>query len=128
MTREVLVRFLAEGPSEAELFAAKQNLVGGFPLRLDSNRKILDNVAAIGFYRLPFDYLDRYTENVEKVTVSEIRAAFARRVLPEHLVTVVVAASEAAAQASASGPAARARQTDVHGGGQRRVKYAPCPK
>lgn len=90
VTRDVLARFLAEGPSEAELVAAKQNLVGGFPLRLDSNRKILDNVAAIGFYGLPLDYLDRYTENVQRVTASEIRAAFARRVSPEHLVTVVV--------------------------------------
>lgn len=67
MTRDVLAGFLAEGPSAAELKAAKQNMVGGFPLRLDSNRKILDNVAVIGFYGLPLDYLDRYAENVEKV-------------------------------------------------------------
>lgn len=53
LTRQVLANFLAEGPSEAELQAAKQNLVGSFPLRLDSNRKILDNIAVIGFYGLP---------------------------------------------------------------------------
>jgi len=34
--------FIAKGPSEKELVAAKQNIVGGFPLRIDSNRKILD--------------------------------------------------------------------------------------
>jgi zinc protease len=65
--------------------------VGSFPLRLDSNRKILENVAVIGFYGMPLDYLDRYAENIEKVTVADIRAAFARRVKPGHLVTVVVA-------------------------------------
>jgi zinc protease len=91
LTREVLAGFLAEGPSEAELQAAKQNLTGSFPLRLDSNRKILDNVSVIGFYGLPLDYLDRYAENIEKVTVSEIKAAFARHVKPENMVTVVVA-------------------------------------
>lgn len=91
VTRDVLSGFLAEGPGEAELQAAKQNLIGSFPLRLDSNRKILENVAVIGFYGLPLDYLDRYAENVENVTSAEIRAAFARHVRPENMVTVVVA-------------------------------------
>jgi len=90
VTRDVLDNFLAEGPSEAELVAAKQNLIGSFPLRLDSNRKILDNVAMIGFYGLPLDYLDRYAENVEQVTAAEIKAAFARHVKAENMVTVVV--------------------------------------
>ncbi|MBV5331211.1 insulinase family protein, partial [bacterium] len=67
VTRDVLAGFLAQGPSKAELQAAKQNLIGSFPLRLDSNRKILDNVAVIGYYGFPLDYLDRYAENVEKV-------------------------------------------------------------
>jgi hypothetical protein len=80
VTREVLAEFLATGPSEAELQAAKQNLIGSFPLRLDSNRKILENVAMIGFYGLPLDYLDRYPENIERVTAAEIQAAFARHV------------------------------------------------
>jgi len=91
VTREVLATFLAEGPSETELQAAKQNLIGSFPLRLDSNRKILENVALIGFYDLPLDYLDRYPENIEKVSVADIKAAYSRHVRPEHLVTVVVA-------------------------------------
>lgn len=90
VTREVLAGFLATGPDADELQAAKQYLVGSFPLRLDSNRKLLDTVSVIGYYGLPLDYLDRYAENVEKVTASDIRAAFARHVKPEHLVTVVV--------------------------------------
>jgi zinc protease len=90
VTREVLARFLAEGPSEEELLAAKKYLSGSFPLRLDSNGKLLDNVAIIGFYGLPLDYLDTYVDKIEKVTADEVRAAFARHVKPEHLVTVVV--------------------------------------
>lgn len=91
VTRDVLQQFLTEGPSESELKAAKANIVGSFPLRLDSNRKILDNVAAIGFYGLPLDYLDTYARKIEQVTVADVRAAFSRHVLPAHLVTVVVA-------------------------------------
>ena len=90
VARDVLATFLAEGPSEAELQAAKQNIAGSFPLRLDSNRKLLDNVAVIAFYGLPLDYLDRYVQNVEKVTAADVRVAFARHVRPENLVTVVV--------------------------------------
>ncbi len=92
VAREVLDKFMAEGPSEEELRAAKQNLVGSFPLRLDSNRKILENVANIAFYGLPLDYLERYRESVEKVTAADVRAAFARHVPLQNIVTVMVAA------------------------------------
>ena len=92
--RVVLDEFLAHGPSVAELKAAKQNLVGGFALRIDSNRKLLEQVALIGFYQLPLSWLDDFTARVEKVSVAEVRAVFARRVRPEHLVTVVVGSGE----------------------------------
>jgi zinc protease len=92
VTREVLTGFLKDGPSEEELTAAKANLTGSFPLRLDSNKKILDNVANIGFYGLPLDYLDQYQAKVQAVTVADVKAAFARRVRPENLITVTVAA------------------------------------
>jgi len=92
VVRETLTRFLRDGPTEAEVQAAKSNLVGGFPLRIDSNRKILDNLANIGFNRLPLDYLERWPDRVQAVTVEQIRAAFARHLKPESLVTVVVGA------------------------------------
>ena len=96
VVREVLARFLAEGPTATELTAAKANLVGGFPLRIDSNRKILDNLANIGFFGLPLDYLDTWPGRVEQVTAAQIKAAFARYVLPDRMATVVVGAGDAA--------------------------------
>ena len=92
LTRDVLDGFLKEGPSADELAAAKANLTGSFPLRLDSNKKILDNVAVIGFYGLPLDWLDRYQEKVQAVTVDDVKQAFSRRVRPTDLITVTVAA------------------------------------
>ena len=80
MTREVLTDFLKDGPSDDELAAAKANLTGSFPLRLDSNKKILDNVANIGFYGLPLDYLDQYQAKVQEVTAI-VGGEFRRRVL-----------------------------------------------
>lgn len=91
VVRQVLADFLAKGPTASELQAAKDNIIGGFPLRLDSNKKLLDNAAVIGFYGLPLDWLDRYPARVAAVTVADIRAAFARHVDPAHLLTVKVA-------------------------------------
>ena len=92
VARDVLDGFLKDGPSPDELAAAKANLTGSFPLRLDSNKKLLDNAAAIGFYGLPLDYLDQYQAKVQAVTAEQIRQAFARHVRPAELITVTVAA------------------------------------
>ena len=92
LSRDVLDGFLKDGPSAEELAAAKANLTGSFPLRLDSNKKILDNVAVIGFYGLPLDYLDNYQKKVQAVTVDEVKRAFSRYVRPADLMTVTVAA------------------------------------
>ena len=90
VARKTLREFVAAGPTEQELRAAKQNIVGGFPLRIDSNRKIHEYLSVIGFYRLPLSYLEDFVKNVERVTVSDIREAFLRRINPERMVTVVV--------------------------------------
>lgn len=92
LAREILTDFVANGPTADELAAAKANLTGSFPLRLDSNSKIIGNVAAIGFYGLPLDYLDQYQARVQAVTVDEIKAAFSRHIPLDRLITVTVAA------------------------------------
>jgi zinc protease len=88
--QQTLQRFVDKGPSEEELKAAKQNITGGFPLRIASNSKIIEYLAVIGFYDLPLDYLDRFNERVEAVTREQIRDAFKRRVDPMRLITVQV--------------------------------------
>lgn len=89
VVRDTLAAFIAEGPTEAELQAAKDNIVNGFGLRLDSNAKILGYVSMIGFYRLPLGWLDTYPRAVSAVTAEQVRDAFARRIRPEYLVTVI---------------------------------------
>jgi zinc protease len=92
VVNELLRDFVARGPTEAELKAAKQNIIGGFPLRIDSNAKIHGYLSLIGTYRLPLTYLDDFAKNVERVTAADIKDAFARRIDPERMVTVVVGA------------------------------------
>jgi zinc protease len=90
ITLATLHHFVAAGPTAAELRHAKQNLIGSFPLRLDSNRKILGYLSLIGYYKLPLDYLDQFVKNVDKVTLAEVNSAFKRRIDPEKMVTVIV--------------------------------------
>ncbi len=90
VTRETLADFVKNGPTQEELDQAKQNLTGGFPLRIASNSKIVGYLAMIGFYGLPLDYLDTFVANVEAVTLDQVKDAFRRRVNPDKMVTVVV--------------------------------------
>jgi zinc protease len=93
VSREVVARFIKDGPTAAELKAAKDNLIGGFALRIDSNRKLIDNVANIAWNGLPLNYLDTWTSQVARVTLADIKAAFARKLQADRMVTVVVGAS-----------------------------------
>ena len=88
--RETLERFVKNGPTENELIAAKRNITGGFALRVDSNSKIADYLAMIGFYDLPLDYLDNFNDKVNAVTVAQIKDAFSRRVKADKMLTVLV--------------------------------------
>lgn len=94
LTKQVLKDFVEKGPTEQELVAAKQNIIGGFPLRIDSNSKILGFLAMMGFYGLPLSYLDDYLVAVETVTVDQVRQAFQRRIKPDGMVAVIVGAIE----------------------------------
>lgn len=99
LMRDTINTFIAQGPTQAELDAAKQNLIGGFPLRIDSNSKLVSNLSMMGLHNMPLDYLDTWAAQVEKVTVQSAKQAFARHVNPEKLVTVIVGGPAKAAPA-----------------------------
>jgi len=90
VVRRVLKEFTEKGPTPEELAASKKNVTGGFPLRIDNNRKIAEYLTVIGFYGLPLTYIDDFIPRIEAVTAEQIRDAFRRRVHPEQMLTVVV--------------------------------------
>jgi zinc protease len=90
LTNSILSDFIEKGPSGSELTAAKNNLIGGFPLRIDSNSSIASNLILIGFYNLPLDYLDTYRDNINKVSASDIEKSFKKHIDPKQLITVTV--------------------------------------
>lgn len=88
--KQTLVDFVEQGPTTEQLTAAQKNITGGFALRLDSNSKIADYLAMIGFYQLPLDHLDTFNARVEAVTVEQIKAAYKKRIHPQKMITVLV--------------------------------------
>jgi len=85
-----LREFVKDGPTQKELKATQEYLTGGFPLRIDSNRDILEYLAMIGFYGLPLDYLDKYTQRITDVTTTQVQNAFQKKLSPDRMVTVLV--------------------------------------
>jgi len=92
LVNETVAKFIQNGVTEKELKSAKDNIIGGFPMRIDSNSNILDYLSVIGFYKLPLTYLDDFNKKVAGVTTKQIKDAFQRRIKPENFVTVTVGA------------------------------------
>ncbi|BBP02160.1 M16 family metallopeptidase [Sulfuriferula nivalis] len=90
VVRDTLDTFISGGVTDAELTQAKNNIIGGFPLRIDSNKELLEYIAMMGYYQLPLTYLDDFPKHVADVTVDQIKSAFSRRINVSKLATVVV--------------------------------------
>ena len=90
LLQQELVKYVENGPTESELEDSISNITGSFPLNIDSNSKLLEYIAMIGFYDLPIDYLDHFIENIRSVDLDMINDALSRRVHPDKMVTVIV--------------------------------------
>lgn len=75
VVRTVMQDLFNENITRKQLDEVKANLTGSFAQRMDSNRERIGLMAMIGFYRMPLDYLQVWTEKVESVTLADIKAA-----------------------------------------------------
>lgn len=85
-------KFIANGPTQKELDAAKANLINGYPLRIDNNRKLLDNVSAIAWNNLPLNTMEVWTKQVEGVTLEQVKAAFQKHLAMDRMKIVILGA------------------------------------
>ena len=90
IVQQVLDDFIHEGPTAAELNAAKKYVSGNFALLLDSNRSIAHIVLNIAFYQRALDHLDTYLESISTVTQKEILQAFQYHIDPAKMATILV--------------------------------------
>ncbi|MCQ4348653.1 insulinase family protein [Pseudomonas stutzeri] len=88
LIRDLVRDFVARGPSAAELARVKRELSGSFPLTTASNADIVGQLAAIGFYDLPSTQLEDFMDQVQQLTVEQVRAAMARHLDADAFVVV----------------------------------------
>jgi len=69
--------------TRAELKASKENLIGSFAQRMDSNRERVGLISMIGMYGLPLDYLVSWTSRVDAVTLEQVAKQAERFLKPE---------------------------------------------
>lgn len=101
--------FINEGPTEAELARTKRQINGEFPLSTANNAAIVAQLGMIGFYGLPLNHLQLFLDQVQALTVEDIRAAFARHFDPEQRLVITVGPAPGIAD---SAPADAVNETD----------------
>jgi zinc protease len=83
-------RIRQESVTDQELSDAKDYLIGSFPLRLDTNRRVASFLVQVEFYQLGLDYPERYSDLIRNVTREDIERVARQYLHPEKLITVVV--------------------------------------
>ena len=97
----------ATPPTSAELHAARDYLVGVFPLRFETPPPVVGAIAGLYIHGLPLDELDRYRPAIEAVTATDVQAAAERHIHPDELAIVLVGDADAilpALEGAAVGP------------------------
>jgi len=85
-----LDRIRREPVSEKEISDAKSYLTGVFPIRLETQEGLTDQLVQIKMLNLPADYLEHYRDRVQAVTVAEIQRVAEKYVKPEEAAVIVV--------------------------------------
>lgn len=85
-----VVRYVADGPDQAEVEAARDYVAGVFPLRLETTGQVAGRVAELAIHGLPDDAWTRYRDEIRGVERASATAALRRHVRPDELTVVVV--------------------------------------
>ena len=85
-----LNRIRSEPVSQKEIADAKSYLTGVFPIRLETQEGLTDQLVQIKMLNLPNDYLDTYRDRVQAVTVDEIQRVAREYVKPDEAALIVV--------------------------------------
>jgi predicted Zn-dependent peptidase len=104
-----LDRIRDESVTEDELRAARDFLVGVFPLRFETPGAVVGAISGLVVHGLPDDELQRYRPAVEAVTVSDVRTAARAHIHPDRSAIVLVGDADAflpALEAEGLGPIA----------------------
>jgi zinc protease len=107
---------IREAPvTDAELKAARDYLVGVFPLRFETPGPVAGSLAGLFVHHLPDDELEHYRRSIEAVTAADIMRVACEHIRPEAAAVVIVGDQDAfgeALDAAAIGPVEVIRDAD----------------
>jgi zinc protease len=107
LTLELLADYAARGPTDDEVDFARSYLVGAMPFHVATARQRMQLAVRDAVFELPAGYTAKLPEALAQLTASDVRAACANHLRPDHAVTVAVTTAEqahAALAAANAGP------------------------
>ena len=85
-----LNRIRDEAVGDQELTNARSYLTGVFPIRLETQEGLIDQLVQIKMYGLPADYLQTYRERINAVTAADVQRVARQYITPDKVAIVVV--------------------------------------
>lgn len=85
-----LNRIRNEPVSEKEIADAKSYLTGVFPIRLETQEGLIDQLVQIKMFELPDNYLELYRNKIQEVTIEQIQEVAKKYVKPDEAAIVIV--------------------------------------
>jgi zinc protease len=85
-----LGRIRDEDVSEKELNDAKSYLAGIFPIRLETQEGLVEQLLQMRMHDLPHDYLETYRDRIMRVTLEDVRRVANLYVTPDSAAVVLV--------------------------------------
>ena len=104
LMRGIIAGVREAGVTAEELRRAKDAIVNNLIFSVDGTREVVAQRMSFEYDGLPADFLERFRDRIEAVTLEDVRAAAARLLLPEALSVVAVGGEEALAGFGEMGP------------------------
>lgn len=90
---QVLTQFVERGPTAQQLADAKRQLIGHSLFANASNAGIVGQLGSVGFYGLPIESVFNTQQQIQSVTLEQVKSAFQHYLDPEELAIITVGAS-----------------------------------
>ena len=91
IVREEMKRIQKEPVSEKEVEGARRYLIGSFPMRMDTQGKLVNFLLQVEYHGLGLDYAEKYSRLIQAVTREEVQRVARKYLQPENCILVVVA-------------------------------------
>lgn len=108
LVKAEIEKLKANGVSEEAYQEAMDYMIGSFPLRLDSNNDILTYLTFMQTENMGADYLDKWLDNMRKVSREDVHRVAKKYLNPEDMIVVMVGQPGIAAKPQA--PAAPVKE------------------